>query len=227
MAPGLSVGSKHATVSEYNPFMAKLIVFEGGEGSGKSSHVRLTADFLQQRQQSVLATHEPGDTAVGKVLRQLILNEQVATRAELLLFLADRAQHIAEKIQPALDNGTSVLCDRFTGSTLAYQVGARRLQPEALIKEMEAFARGGIEPDLTIYLNMDPKLGIERKLQQPNHVMNSFDDFDLEFHQAVHDYFLEYAKTQTNWVVIDASRSLSDVQFDINQLMDKLYGFSH
>ncbi len=205
----------------------KLIVFEGGEGSGKSSHVRLTKDFLVQRQQAVIATHEPGDTAIGKVLRQLILNEPVATRAELLLFLADRAQHVAELIQPALERGTSVLCDRFTGSTLAYQVGARRLQPEQLIVEMEAFARGGIEPDLTIYLNMDPKLGIERKLKQPNHVMNSFDDFDLEFHQAVHDYFLQYAQQRSKWAIVDASRSLSTVQYDINQLIDQLYEFGN
>ena len=207
--------------------MAKFIVFEGGEGSGKSSHVRLTTEYLKEKGQAVLATHEPGDTPVGKVLRQLILNEEVAARAELFLFLADRAQHMAEKIEPALDHGTSVLCDRFTGSTLAYQIGARRLQPEQLIMEMEAFARGGVQPDLTIYLNMDPQLGIERKRQQPNHVMNSFDDFDLEFHQAVHQYFLDYAKTQQHWVVVDASRSLPEVQADINHILDQLYGFSH
>jgi dTMP kinase len=205
----------------------KLIVFEGGEGSGKSSHVRLTADFLQQRQHPVVTTHEPGDTAIGKVLRNLILNEPVATRAELLLFLADRAQHIAELIKPALDRGTTVLCDRFTGSTLAYQVGARRLQPEDLIVEMEAFARDGVEPDLTIYLNMDPKLGIQRKLNQPNHTMNSFDDFDLEFHQAVHDYFVDYATDRPNWVMVDASRSLTEVQFDINQIVSQLYADTH
>lgn len=205
----------------------KLIVFEGGEGSGKSSHVRLTTDFLMQRHIQVLATHEPGATAVGKVLRQLILNERVATRAELLLFLADRAQHVAEMIQPALEHGTTVLCDRFTGSTLAYQVGARRLQPEQLIMEMEQFSRNGVEPDLTIYLKMDPKLGIERKLQQPNHTMNSFDDFDLEFHQAVHDYFVQYATNRPDWVMVDASRSLTEVQFDINQLIDQLYGSTH
>ena len=205
----------------------KLIVFEGGEGSGKSSHVRLPADFLKQRQLSVITTHEPGDTAIGKVLRNLILNEPVATRAELLLFLADRAQHIAELIKPALDRGTTVLCDRFTGSTLAYQVGARRLQPEDLIVDMEAFARDGVEPDLTIYLNMDPKLGIQRKLNQPNHTMNSFDDFDLEFHEAVHDYFVQYATDRPNWVMVDASRSLTEVQFDINQIISELYGTTH
>lgn len=208
----------------------KFIVFEGGEGSGKSSHVQLTSDFLGQRGFSTLTTHEPGATAVGKIIRRLILDhaeaattEPLAARAELLLFLADRAQHVAELIQPALQRGTNVLCDRFTGSTLAYQVGARKLQPENLIEHMEAFARAGLEPDLTIYLDLDPTVGITRKQQQANHTMNTFDQFDLEFHQAVRDYFLQYATDRANWVVLDANRSLTAVQFDINQYIDKLY----
>lgn len=211
----------------------KFIVFEGGEGSGKSSHVQLTTDYLAQHRIESVATHEPGATAIGKVIRRLILDhaeettiEPLSTRAELLLFLADRAQHVAELIQPNLDRGTTVLCDRFTGSTLAYQVGARRLQPETLIEEMEAFSRANLQPDLTIYLEMDPALGIERKRQQPGHSMNSFDDFDLEFHQAVHDYFLKYAKRQPGWVIINAARPLTEVQFEINQLLAKLYGVS-
>ncbi len=209
----------------------KFIVFEGGEGSGKSSHVQLTNDFLTQRGFATLATHEPGATAVGKIIRRLILDhaesattEPLAARAELMLFLADRAQHVAEQIQPALQRGTSVLCDRFTGSTLAYQVGARKLQPEALIEQMEAFARAGLEPDLTVYLDLDPAIGIARKQQQADHTMNTFDQFDLEFHQAVRDYFLQYATKRDNWVVLDANRSLTEVQFDINQLLDELYG---
>ncbi|MBI4407008.1 MAG: dTMP kinase [Candidatus Kerfeldbacteria bacterium] len=212
----------------------KFIVFEGGEGSGKSSHVQLTSDFLTQRGFTTLATHEPGATAVGKIIRRLILDhaeeattEPLAARAELMLFLADRAQHVAEQIQPAMQRGTSVLCDRFTGSTLAYQVGARNLGPEALIEQMEAFARAGLEPDLTIYLDLDPTIGIARKQRQANHTMNTFDQFDVEFHQAVRDYFLRYAHNHPQWVVLDANRPLTAVQFDINQLLDKLYGTTH
>ncbi|MFA6475475.1 MAG: dTMP kinase [Patescibacteria group bacterium] len=205
----------------------KFIVFEGGEGSGKSSHVQLTSDFLKQHSISSITTHEPGGTKIGKIIRELILEERVATRAELLLFLADRAQHVAEIIKPTLDKNTTVLCDRFTGSTLAYQIGARNLQPENLIIQMEDFARSGLTPDLTIYLDIDPAIGIERKRVQTNHTMNSFDDFDLEFHQSVHEYFLQYAKQQANWVIINANRKLSDVQFDLNQLLGKFYGFTH
>ncbi|HBY73951.1 MAG TPA: dTMP kinase, partial [Candidatus Kerfeldbacteria bacterium] len=93
---------------------SKFIVFEGGEGSGKSSHVQLTADFLAQHHITATTTHEPGGTAVGQVLRRLILEQTLSTKTELLLFLADRAQHVAELIQPMLDYGTSVICDRFT-----------------------------------------------------------------------------------------------------------------
>jgi len=107
---------------------------------------------------------------------------------------------------------------------LAYQVGARHLQPEALIQQLEAFARSNLQPDLTIYLDVDPQLGVERKKRQPGHDMNTFDEFDEEFHQAVRDYFLHYAEQQTNWVVLDASRQLTEVQFDINQIITELYG---
>lgn len=202
---------------------SKFIVFEGGEGSGKSSHVQLTVDFLRQRSHNAVATHEPGGTAVGQVLRRLILEETLATRTELLLFLADRAQHVAEQIQPWLERGNSVVCDRFTGSTLAYQVGARQLQPENLIQQMEQFARANLEPDLTIYLDVDPAVGVQRKKTQPGHDLNSFDEFDLEFHQAVRDYFLRYAAEHDHWVVLDASRKLTAVQFDINQRLAELY----
>ena len=123
-----------------------------------------------------------------------------------------------------MQRGTTVLCDRFTRSTLAYQVGARKLQPEGLIEQMEAFARAGLEPDLTIYLDLDPTVGIARKQQQANHTMNTFDQFDLEFRRAVGGYFLQYATKHNRCVVVDANRSLTEVQFDINQLLDELYG---
>jgi len=209
--------------------LGRFIVFEGGEGSGKSSHIQLSADFLRQRGYTVVTTHEPGGTQLGLHLRQIILeaNEQadhvpVSTKAELLLFLADRAQHIAELIQPALDRGEIVLCDRFTGSTLAYQIGGRHLQDELLIRQVEAFARDGIQPDLTIYLDLEPRIGIERKQRQAGHIMNSFDDFSLEFHEDVHRYFKQLAQTQEHWISLDAHRALTEVQFDINSWLEKI-----
>lgn len=205
----------------------RFIVFEGGEGSGKSAHVQLTADFLRGRGQTVVTTHEPGGTTFGQQVRQLILDSQgggstipLATKTELLLFLADRAQHVAEMIQPALARGETVLCDRFTGSTLAYQIGGRKLSQTDLITSLEAYARDGLKPNLVIYLDIDPAIGIKRKRAQANHIMNSFDEFDLDFHYDVKAYFSELARTSESWKMIDANRSLTAVQFDINQLLN-------
>ncbi|EKD75916.1 MAG: hypothetical protein ACD_43C00277G0002 [uncultured bacterium] len=207
----------------------RFIVFEGGEGSGKSSHVQLTAEFLRERGQTVITTHEPGGTAFGQHVRQLILEAQggstvpLATKTELLLFLADRAQHVAEMIQPALARGETVLCDRFTGSTLAYQIGGRKLSQTDLITSLETYARDGLQPHLVIYLDIEPALGIKRKRSQANHVMNSFDEFDLDFHNDVREYFCKLAKSTANWKMIDASRSLTTVQYDINQLLSTFF----
>lgn len=208
----------------------KFIVFEGGEGSGKSSHIRLTQEFLQQRRVPTIVTHEPGGTKFGAHLRRLILESQednelspLSFKTELLLFLADRAQHVAEVIEPALMRGDTVLCDRFTGSTLAYQIGGRKLPQAEVIKGMEAYVRNNVTPDMVIYLDLDPAVGIERKRQQPNHIMTSFDEFDLPFHRDVRTYFQQLARTQPDWQQLDADRPLTAVQYDVNQLIASFY----
>jgi dTMP kinase len=184
--------------------IGKFIVFEGGEGSGKSSHVKLTLEYLQQKSIAVVKTHEPGGTEVGQHIRQLLLensgNHRVSERAELFLFLADRAQHVAEFIQPNLAKGNSVLCDRFTGSTLAYQIGARHLEPEQLITQMEQYARLSLTPDIVFYLDVDPKIGIQRKQQQIGDQMTRFDNETLQFHNAVRNYFIHLAQDQPHWM---------------------------
>ena len=206
----------------------RFIVFEGGEGSGKTSHIQLTAQFLRDRGLTVATTHEPGGTAFGQHVRQLILESQgnqttpLATKTELLLFLADRAQHVAEMIQPTLARGETVLCDRFTGSTMAYQIGGRKLAQVDLITQLEAYARDNVSPDLVIYLDIDPAIGIKRKRTQTNHVMNSFDQFDLDFHHEVRAYFTQLAQTNPGWKSINANRALTEVQFDINQIISQL-----
>ncbi len=204
----------------------KFIVFEGGEGSGKTSHLQLSAEFLRQRRVPTITTHEPGGTAFGKHLRKLILDSQPSVQAsplsyktELFLFLADRAQHVAEVIEPALRRGETVLCDRFTGSTLAYQIGGRRLPNDRVILEMEEFARSALKPQLVIYLDIDPTIGLKRKRNQLNHVLTKFDEGDVEFHQTVREYFQQLAQTNPTWHQLDANRSLTEVQFDINQLL--------
>lgn len=205
----------------------KFIVFEGGEGSGKTTHLKAVVEYLQQKNISVITTHEPGGTEIGKHIRQILLensgDHKVMPLAELFLFLADRAQHIQSYIQPQLQSGNHVVCDRFTGSTLAYQIGARKLEPESFIMEMEAYARSHIQPDVVMYLDVDPKIGIQRKQKQIGQDLTRFDNEALQFHEQVRQYFQKLAATQPHWLQIDANRELAVVQQDINQQIDNLF----
>ncbi len=205
----------------------KFIVFEGGEGSGKTHHVELTRKYIESKGLAVYVGHEPGGTEFGTQLREVLLNKHTFTtdpKAELFLFLSDRAQHITEVIEPVLAKGDIMLCDRFSGSTFAYQIGARNLADVDLITQMDAYSRNNIEPNLVIYLDVDPKLGVQRKSAQPQHTMTSFDQETIEFHTKVRSYFQKLAAEQTNWKQLDASRTLPEVQADINVIIDNLFG---
>lgn len=205
---------------------AKFIVFEGGEGSGKSFHTRLSSEYLNKKGVQHVTTHAPGGTALGKDVRSLLVERKDLTvypRTELLLFLADRAQHVEELIKPNLEKGMTVLGDRFTGSTLAYQIGGRNLpQPEFII-QMEEYARGGLQPDLVIYLDVSPEVGIARKQKQLQQAMNRIDNERAEFHAKVRSYFQQLAKERPNWIQLDANRTLDEVQIDINKQLDQLF----
>ncbi|MFC1598003.1 dTMP kinase [Patescibacteria group bacterium] len=182
----------------------RFIVFEGGEGSGKTRHSKYAVEKLRKAGHDVLLTHEPGGTEIGKMIRQIILHEndvEVSARTELFLFLADRAQHIEEVIRPALEQGKLVVCDRFSGSTFAYQFGGRQLPDKDEIFAMDAYARAGIEPELVIYLDIDPKIGIQRKEENPKD-LNRMDKQELAFHQRVHDYFQQLTQENEDWVGI-------------------------
>ena len=141
-----------------------LITFEGGEGAGKTTLIEKLYEDLKQRGCSVIKTREPGGTEIGKEVRNWLLhsrNVPLGKRTELLLFLADRAQHVDELILPALSQGAIVLCDRFNDSSVAYQGGARGIDLES-VKELCAFACDRLVPDLTLYLDLDPEIGFAR-----------------------------------------------------------------
>ena len=205
--------------------MNRLIVFEGGEGSGKSSHIELTKLWLEKQGQTVLSTHEPGGTSLGQKIRSAILESatgsEITHRAELLLFLADRAQHISEVIAPALDSGTTVLCDRFSGSTFAYQVGGRGLSA-AEIAPLDTYARNGVEPDIVLYLDVDPEVGIGRKHNQPGDNITKFEEEEVSFHRAVRAEFQALAQ-QDSWFQVDANQSLDTAQKQIEKILTKQF----
>ena len=145
-----------------------FVTFEGIEGTGKSTQIGLLAQELTRRGQRVAVTREPGGSLVGRELRRILLSletKNLCDRAELFLYLADRAQHVAEVVRPALAQGMVVLCDRFTDSTVAYQGYGRGLDP-ALLRTLNDTATGSLVPDLTILLDLDPEIGLRRALSR-------------------------------------------------------------
>lgn len=195
----------------------RFICFEGGEGAGKGTVVAAVHAHLLAQDVACIATREPGGTAQGGVIRKALVESGSAVwdpAAELLLLMADRAQHVHELIEPALKRGQVVLCDRFVGSTIAYQ-GAGRGLPVAGIRHAQRIAAGPCRADLTVLLDIDPRIGLERskrRLQAQRSNEDAFERLNLAFHQRVRDSFLAQAAAEpTRWVVIDAARPLAAV----------------
>jgi dTMP kinase len=188
----------------------RLIAFEGTEGAGKSSHLTLAAAALRREGHRVQITREPGGTPLGRAIRQWLLHPEdgaPAPFAELLLYLADRAQHVREVIEPALAAGAIVLTDRFSASTIAYQGYGRGLDLP-MVRQMDAWARGGVAPDLNLLLDCPVRIGLRRA--------RGDDRFHREldaFHERVRQGFLALAAaTPGQWRVIDATAGVEHVQ---------------
>lgn len=182
----------------------RFIVFEGGEGSGKTRHSKAAAERLRAEGHDVLWTSEPGsnESAVCTRIRETILHDDTVPRAELLLFLANRAQHIEQVVQPALDAGKIVICDRFSGSTMAYQLGARQLPNPEFIKQMDAYARDNVWPQAIFFLDVPVEEGLQRRLGDDSKEVNRLDKEKVEFHEAVRHHFLKQAEEGDEWQVI-------------------------
>jgi dTMP kinase len=186
----------------------RFIVFEGGEGSGKSTAAAAIAERLRKAGVSVVQTREPGGTAAGELVRGL-LHEELTPWAELFAFLAARAQLVAEVIRPALERGDTVICDRYSPSTFAYQVHARGLN-EAVVRAANEAATGGLEPHLVVYLDIDPEVGLRRKHGEAEAIRTGLEG--LEFHRKVREGYLRQAeRSGEQWVVVDAARPADEV----------------
>jgi len=182
---------------------AMFITFEGPEGAGKSTALASIADRLRSLGHTVLTTREPGAGEFGKSIRQILLHgDDLDPKAELFLFLADRANHVATLIRPALARGEIVLCDRYADSTLVYQAYARGLD-KAFARAGNSFATDGLVPDLTVLFDLDPRIGLAR-LQSKDRL----DGQSIEFHGLVRDGFLHEATADPKrWKIIDSSKS--------------------
>ena len=184
-----------------------FISFEGPEGAGKSSVIAQLAKRLRDTDVDVLTTREPGSGQFGAAIREILLHgESLSAKAELFLFLADRTQHVSSVIRPALAEGKTVLCDRYADSTYVYQALARGLDP-VFVDEANTFATGGLLPDRTFLLDLDPETGLSRIANK-----DRLDAEPLEFHVRVREGFLSLARRDPErWRVIDASGPLDQV----------------
>lgn len=182
-----------------------FVVFEGPEGSGKTTQVRAVAEALRARGLQVTTTREPGGTAIGEQLRAILLttaNSGMLPQTEVLILLAARAQHVREVVVPALARGDVVLCDRYAGATYAYQGYGRGLPLDEL-RRLQSFAAGAVMPSLTILLDLPTEIGLARRAAAGD--TNRLDDAGLAFHRRVRDGYRALAAAEPErWVAIDA-----------------------
>lgn len=203
----------------------QFIVFEGVEGAGKTTQINQTAEWLQHKHgkdKSIVITREPGGTKLGKQIRQLLLEDPtswVGNRTELLLYGADRAQHVESVIRPQLEQGNIVLCDRFTDSTIAYQGYGRGFDLDE-IDRVNQLATGGLQSDLTCWLDLDVEIGLQRVLRRGK--PDRMEQATLDFHQRVRQGYQELANSYPNRIVrIDANQSEVVIQTEIQAILTR------
>ncbi len=202
-------------------YAGSFVAFEGGDGAGKSTQIRLLANVLTEAGRDVVVSREPGGTDVGASIRSVVLHgEHVDARAEALLFAADRAHHVATVIRPALQRGAVVLCDRFMDSSIAYQGVARALDRDQ-IRDLSLWATSGLLPDLTVLLDVDPAQGRTRRGAVHDRLESEGD----AFHAHVRQGFLDLAgQAPERYLVLDASRHQRELHAEVASAVDVLTG---
>jgi dTMP kinase len=205
-----------------------FITLEGPDGAGKTTQAALLVRALQERGFSVNETREPGGTRIGERIRDILHDlghQEMLSPTEVLLFAASRAQHVGERIQPALEAGQTVVCDRFAESTLAYQGYGRGVDLDAL-RRITQFATGGLRPDLVILLDLDASAAMERRRrdEQSNGILrNRLDRLDASFYDQVRRGYLEMADQEPDrWLILDAMLPIAMLHQAICERVEKL-----
>jgi len=191
-----------------------VISIEGGEGAGKSTIIKEVADFLSKKSRPFIITREPGGVRISEEIRRIILNKEfieMDARTEALLFAAARRQHLVEKVFPALEKGNIVIFDRFVDSSLVYQGYVRDIGIDEVFKINE-FAIEGFMPDLTLYIDVEPAVGLMRINNNPDREINKLDLEGLSFHEKVREGYQKLMTLYPNRIVmIDGNDALSNV----------------
>jgi dTMP kinase len=202
-----------------------FITLEGVEGSGKTTQINYIVEFLEKNGHRCIVTREPGDTTIGRQIRSLLLNpdnKNMEPLTELFLYAADRAQHLHERVLPALKEGKTVICDRFKDATTAYQGAARGIDM-TFIEKIHDLVLNGLIPDITLLLDINPENGLKRAWSQIDSGKRSasetrFENEALAFHNKVRNGYLEIAaKEPDRFRIIDASLTIKEVQTQIQK----------
>ena len=201
-----------------------FITLEGGEGAGKSTQIQMLKSALEEIGYSLLLTREPGGSKGGELIRPLLVSGQADWDAvsETLLFSAARRDHLTHKVWPALKEGKIVLCDRFADSTLAYQGYGRGDNPKTqqIVKRLYKIVAGDFEPDLTLILDIDPKIGLKRSCDRAGNTEKRFENMDFSFHENLRNGFLKIASDNPKRChVVDANRTPEEVHADIMKII--------
>lgn len=196
-----------------------FISIEGPDGSGKSTQISILKEYFSARGKEVLLTREPGGTAIGEKIREIILdrnNSEMVSMTEALLYAASRAQHVAQVIRPALQAGKIVICDRFVDSSIAYQGYGRKLGES--VRTINEYAVDGCLPDLTFLLKLDPKVGKGRiRFEEQDRLEQE----KLDFHQRVYEGYAELEASTERMIGIDAERGIEEISRDIISEMER------
>ena len=201
---------------------ARFITFEGIDGAGKSTHIDAVAETLRARSIKTLATREPGGTALGEALRELVLKHPMTRETETLLMFAARAEHLATVIRPALAAGRWVLCDRFTDATYAYQAGGRGID-EQCVAQLEKWVHPDLQPDLTILFDVAPATAAKRLAQSRR--ADRFESESSSFFTAVRAMYLKRAATHpARFLVVDSELEAQSVRDQLVKLMQQWNG---
>lgn len=208
--------------------VGRFITVEGGEGTGKSTQVKLLEEYLSSKGIDVVITREPGGTEIGTELRRLLCTgdkDKFDPIAEVLLYYADRRIHLQQKVWPALEKGSWVISDRFADSTMAYQYyGYNKRVPKKILEDLYNITVGDFYPDLTLILDIDPQIGLSRSMVKNSHYEEQeirFESRKLDFHNNLRNGFLEIAKTANRYVVLNAEQSVHDLHSDIVKVVDE------
>ena len=199
-----------------------FITLEGGDGAGKSTQIRYIESFFAKKGLVVVHTREPGGTAISEMLRDILLdshNLEMEDVTEMLIYAAARAQHVREFVVPALERGEVVVCDRFVDSSIAYQAYGRKLGD--MVATVNSYATGGLTPDITFWMDIDPETGKERVSKD-----GDFDRLEMEkldFHYRVYDGYKEMSEKNPDRIKrIDASKSIEEISEEIGGHLSKL-----